>query len=452
MPAITAGGDHRANYTIPPFWLDDRPPLFRHVGMRSAGGCTESYPAFARIGLRENPGKNLNQATFPDRDSNPGHLVSRQDAQTVVPQIMERTERIRNEAVLERVDVEGIMLKLIRKRKRNWLGHWLRRNYLLKDVLEGMVNVRKVRGRRRYQMIDNIKVITYRLDIRYYNMTFSKYRLLNTNAAMCVLNLLAEATSSDLRRVQRTALAIFVVKKPCAFISTASNPGDNRWLAMIAINKPQLKTHGSYAETKRTYYYFIAAAVATATCTAAAATATCTAAAATTAAAAVATATCTAAATTTAAAAVVTATYTAATTAAAVATAICTAAAAVTIATITAATTAAAVATCTAATTTTVAAAVATAACTAATTAAAAVATATCTAATTTAAAVTATCTTATTTVAAKPSTWPSVSVSLQPGWRQQVVLKVLPGTDLTAVTLQDILMTLIECEKSKAH
>ncbi|KAJ4432221.1 hypothetical protein ANN_20837 [Periplaneta americana] len=40
---------------------------------------TESYPAFARIGLRENPGKNLNQITCPDRDSNPGHLVSRPD-------------------------------------------------------------------------------------------------------------------------------------------------------------------------------------------------------------------------------------------------------------------------------------------------------------------------------------------------------------------------------------
>ncbi|KAJ4438420.1 hypothetical protein ANN_14365 [Periplaneta americana] len=43
---------------------------------------TESYPAFARIGLRENPGKNLNQVTCPDRDSNPGHLVSQPDALT----------------------------------------------------------------------------------------------------------------------------------------------------------------------------------------------------------------------------------------------------------------------------------------------------------------------------------------------------------------------------------
>ena len=50
------------------------------------------------------------------------------------------------------------MLELIRKRKRNWLGHWLRRNYLLKDALEGMVNGKKARGRRRYQMIGNIMI------------------------------------------------------------------------------------------------------------------------------------------------------------------------------------------------------------------------------------------------------------------------------------------------------
>ncbi|KAJ4451070.1 hypothetical protein ANN_02507 [Periplaneta americana] len=53
----------------------------------SPGSSTESYPAFAHIGLRENPGKNLNQVTCPDRESNPGHLVSRPDALTVTPQI-----------------------------------------------------------------------------------------------------------------------------------------------------------------------------------------------------------------------------------------------------------------------------------------------------------------------------------------------------------------------------
>ena len=57
------------------------------------------------------------------------------------------TDKIKNAVVLERVGEGRIMLELIRERKRNWLGHWLR-NCLLKDALEGMVNGKKVRGRR----------------------------------------------------------------------------------------------------------------------------------------------------------------------------------------------------------------------------------------------------------------------------------------------------------------
>ena len=49
------------------------------------------------------------------------------------------------------------MLELKKKMKINWLGHWLRRNSLIKDALDGMVNGKKVRGRR-YQMIDNIMI------------------------------------------------------------------------------------------------------------------------------------------------------------------------------------------------------------------------------------------------------------------------------------------------------
>ncbi|KAJ4440817.1 hypothetical protein ANN_10663 [Periplaneta americana] len=59
-----------------------------NAGEMCLGSNTESYLAFARIGLRENPGKNLNQVTCPDRDSNPGHLVSQPDALTVTPQVV----------------------------------------------------------------------------------------------------------------------------------------------------------------------------------------------------------------------------------------------------------------------------------------------------------------------------------------------------------------------------
>ena len=64
----------------------------------------------------------------------------------------------KNAVVLERVGEGRTMLELIKKRKRNWLGHWLRNNCLLKDALEGIVKGKKVRGTRIYQMIDNIMI------------------------------------------------------------------------------------------------------------------------------------------------------------------------------------------------------------------------------------------------------------------------------------------------------
>ena len=56
----------------------------------------------------------------------------------------------KNAVVLKRMGEGRTMLELLKKRKGNWLGHWLRRNCLLKDDLEGMVNGKKFRGRRRY--------------------------------------------------------------------------------------------------------------------------------------------------------------------------------------------------------------------------------------------------------------------------------------------------------------
>ena len=46
------------------------------------------------------------------------------------------TDKIKYAVVIERVGEGTIILELIRKRKRNWLGHSLRRNCLLKDALE----------------------------------------------------------------------------------------------------------------------------------------------------------------------------------------------------------------------------------------------------------------------------------------------------------------------------
>ena len=67
------------------------------------------------------------------------------------------TDKINNAVMLERVGEGRIILELIKKRKINWLGHWLRSNCLLKDSLEGKGNGKKVHGRR-YQMISSIMI------------------------------------------------------------------------------------------------------------------------------------------------------------------------------------------------------------------------------------------------------------------------------------------------------
>jgi hypothetical protein len=47
------------------------------------------------------------------------------------------TDHVRSEDVLLRVNEQRNILHEIRKRKANWIGHILRRNCLLKEVIEG---------------------------------------------------------------------------------------------------------------------------------------------------------------------------------------------------------------------------------------------------------------------------------------------------------------------------
>jgi hypothetical protein len=63
------------------------------------------------------------------------------------------TDRVRNVEVLHRVKVERNILRTIKRRKTNWIGHILRRNRLLTHViegkLEGRIEMTGRRGRRR---------------------------------------------------------------------------------------------------------------------------------------------------------------------------------------------------------------------------------------------------------------------------------------------------------------
>ena len=69
-------------------------------------------------------------------------------------------DRVKNEEVLRRVKNEGNTLQTIKRRNAKWVGHMLRRNYLLRHVIEGKINgrieVKRRRGRRRNQLPDDL--------------------------------------------------------------------------------------------------------------------------------------------------------------------------------------------------------------------------------------------------------------------------------------------------------
>jgi hypothetical protein len=58
---------------------------------------------------------------------------------------------------LQGVKEEKNVLYTFKLRKANWNGHLLRRNYLLKGVTEGWVVGMGRRGRRRKQLLDDVK-------------------------------------------------------------------------------------------------------------------------------------------------------------------------------------------------------------------------------------------------------------------------------------------------------
>jgi hypothetical protein len=71
------------------------------------------------------------------------------------------TDRVRSEEVLLRVKEQRNILHEISKRKANWIGHILRWNCLLRQVIEGKIQggieVTGKRGRRRMKLLDDIK-------------------------------------------------------------------------------------------------------------------------------------------------------------------------------------------------------------------------------------------------------------------------------------------------------
>ena len=70
------------------------------------------------------------------------------------------TDHVRNEEVLLRVNEQRNILHEIIKRKANWIGHILRRNWLLKQVIEGkikgQIELTRRQGRRCKKLLDDL--------------------------------------------------------------------------------------------------------------------------------------------------------------------------------------------------------------------------------------------------------------------------------------------------------
>jgi hypothetical protein len=67
-------------------------------------------------------------------------------------------DRVRNEEVLHRVKEKRNIIHTKKRRKANWIGHVLRRNYLIKHVIGGKmggeIEVTGKEGRKRKQLLD----------------------------------------------------------------------------------------------------------------------------------------------------------------------------------------------------------------------------------------------------------------------------------------------------------
>ncbi|KAI5738445.1 hypothetical protein M8J77_007179 [Diaphorina citri] len=66
------------------------------------------------------------------------------------------SDKVRNEEVLRRVGEERTILRTIKKRKRSWLGHILRRDCIQRRIMEGRIEGTRSRGRKKFGMLTDI--------------------------------------------------------------------------------------------------------------------------------------------------------------------------------------------------------------------------------------------------------------------------------------------------------
>ena len=65
-------------------------------------------------------------------------------------------DKVTNMDVLKRVDERRMLLEEVIKRQKQWIGHVLRGEGLLKNIIEGKMEGKRCRGRKRVGMLDGL--------------------------------------------------------------------------------------------------------------------------------------------------------------------------------------------------------------------------------------------------------------------------------------------------------
>ena len=59
------------------------------------------------------------------------------------------TDRVTNDEVFQRAKEEILLLKVLKKRRHSWIGHIIRYNEFVVNILEGAISGGEKKGRRR---------------------------------------------------------------------------------------------------------------------------------------------------------------------------------------------------------------------------------------------------------------------------------------------------------------
>ena len=66
------------------------------------------------------------------------------------------TDRIMNEKVFQRVKEDRLLLKILNNRLHSWIGHIIRHNEFVVNILEGAISGKKAMGRPRLRYLKQV--------------------------------------------------------------------------------------------------------------------------------------------------------------------------------------------------------------------------------------------------------------------------------------------------------